>query len=120
MILITCYEIISYASTRTSFRRYMDTMFHLLKSSLGTGILAMPNAFRHAGWLLGTVGTVAIGFLCTYLVHKLVRKVNYHPTMNVLANSYVVRMILGLVGVRIMQETQSAINDLPRDSRMCP
>uniref|UniRef100_A0A1L8DEV4 Putative amino acid transporter n=1 Tax=Nyssomyia neivai TaxID=330878 RepID=A0A1L8DEV4_9DIPT len=46
---------------------------HLLKSSLGTGILAMPMAFKNAGLLFGGVGTVVVGFLCTYCVHILVK-----------------------------------------------
>ena len=53
--------------------RNNETLVHLLKGSLGTGILAMPNAFHHAGWLGGTVGTVLIGILCTYCIHLLVK-----------------------------------------------
>ncbi|CAH1119692.1 unnamed protein product [Phaedon cochleariae] len=48
-----------------------ETMLHLLKGSLGTGILAMPLAFYHSGYLLGVLGTAFIGFLCTYSVHLL-------------------------------------------------
>lgn len=44
---------------------------HLLKGSLGTGILAMPNAFHHAGWMVGVIGTLIIGFICTYCIHIL-------------------------------------------------
>jgi proton-coupled amino acid transporter len=47
-------------------------MLHLLKGSLGTGILAMPNAFLRAGYVLGVAGTVFIGIICTYCVHQLV------------------------------------------------
>ncbi|XP_025408091.1 proton-coupled amino acid transporter-like protein CG1139 [Sipha flava] len=50
-----------------------ETLIHLLKGSLGTGILAMPNAFYNSGLLIGTVGTLLIGFLCTYCLHVLVR-----------------------------------------------
>lgn len=50
-----------------------ETLIHLLKGSLGTGILAMPNAFVNAGLVIGTVGTVLIGILCTYCLHVLVR-----------------------------------------------
>ncbi|XP_011195874.1 proton-coupled amino acid transporter-like protein CG1139 [Zeugodacus cucurbitae] len=50
-----------------------ETLFHLLKGSLGTGILAMPNAFRNAGYITGTIGTVIIGFICTYCIHQLVK-----------------------------------------------
>ncbi|XP_077301348.1 proton-coupled amino acid transporter-like protein acs [Arctopsyche grandis] len=50
-----------------------ETLIHLLKGSLGTGILAMPNAFSHAGWLVGIVGTILIGLLCTYCIHVLIK-----------------------------------------------
>lgn len=50
-----------------------ETLIHLLKGSLGTGILAMPNAFYNSGLLVGTVGTILIGILCTYCLHVLVR-----------------------------------------------
>ncbi|CAH0392445.1 unnamed protein product [Bemisia tabaci] len=50
-----------------------ETLIHLLKGSLGTGILAMPKAFYQAGLLIGTIGTILIGFLCTYCLHVLVR-----------------------------------------------
>lgn len=50
-----------------------ETLFHLLKGSLGTGILAMPNAFYHAGYILGLIGTLVIGIICTYSVHLLIK-----------------------------------------------
>ncbi|XP_064535960.1 proton-coupled amino acid transporter-like protein pathetic [Drosophila montana] len=46
---------------------------HLLKSSLGTGILAMPMAFYNAGLVFGAVMTLIVGFLCTHCVHILVK-----------------------------------------------
>ncbi|KAL0852335.1 hypothetical protein ABMA28_000538 [Loxostege sticticalis] len=51
----------------------MDTLIHLLKGSLGSGILAMPMAFMNAGLYFGLVATFAIGGICTYCVHVLVR-----------------------------------------------
>lgn len=51
----------------------MDTFIHLLKGSLGSGILAMPLAFAHAGLGFGLVATFAIGIICTYCVHILVK-----------------------------------------------
>ncbi|XP_011307351.1 proton-coupled amino acid transporter 1 [Fopius arisanus] len=51
----------------------LDTLFHLLKGSLGTGILAMPLAFSHAGYAIGIIGTLVIGFLCTYCIRLLIR-----------------------------------------------
>lgn len=50
----------------------LDTLIHLLKGSLGSGILAMPMAFKNAGLTFGVVATFAIGFICTYCVHILV------------------------------------------------
>lgn len=54
------------------FGRNTETLLHLLKGSLGTGILAMPNAFYHSGWALGVGGTVVIGLICTYCIHLLI------------------------------------------------
>jgi len=51
----------------------METFIHLLKGSLGSGILAMPLAFMNAGLVFGLVATAIIGFVCTYCVHILVR-----------------------------------------------
>lgn len=51
----------------------METLIHLLKGSLGTGILAMPMAFYHAGYLIGSIGTLLIGILCTYCIHQLIK-----------------------------------------------
>lgn len=53
--------------------RNAETLIHLLKGSLGTGILAMPNAFCNSGLLVGVIATVIIGALCTYCLHVLVK-----------------------------------------------
>ncbi|XP_015435834.1 PREDICTED: proton-coupled amino acid transporter 1-like [Dufourea novaeangliae] len=50
-----------------------ETLIHLLKGSLGTGILAMPNAFCNGGLVTGVIATVIIGVLCTYCLHVLVK-----------------------------------------------
>lgn len=52
--------------------RNLDTMIHLLKGNIGTGILAMPDAFRNAGLVVGTFGTMAMGAICTHCMHMLV------------------------------------------------
>ncbi|KAH8378789.1 hypothetical protein KR009_001364, partial [Drosophila setifemur] len=51
----------------------LETFVHLLKGSLGSGILAMPMAFSHAGLWFGLVATFLVGTLCTYCVHILVK-----------------------------------------------
>ncbi|KPI91090.1 PREDICTED: proton-coupled amino acid transporter 4-like [Papilio xuthus] len=46
---------------------------HLLKASLGSGVLAMPLAFKNAGLLVGLIGTLIIGFICGHVIHVLVK-----------------------------------------------
>lgn len=55
------------------FHRDWDTLIHLLKGSLGSGILAMPLAFANAGLWFGLIATFIIGAICTYCVHILVK-----------------------------------------------
>ncbi|XP_026327034.1 proton-coupled amino acid transporter-like protein pathetic [Hyposmocoma kahamanoa] len=45
------------------------SLANLVKSSLGSGILAIPLAFSHSGWGLGIVGTIIISIICTHCVH---------------------------------------------------
>ncbi|OAD59693.1 Proton-coupled amino acid transporter 1 [Eufriesea mexicana] len=49
------------------------SLAHLLKSSLGTGILAMPHAIKNGGVVFGGIGTILIGIICAHCVHILVR-----------------------------------------------
>jgi len=53
--------------------RDLGALTHLLKSSLGTGILAMPHAIKNGGLLFGGIGTIIIGIICSHCVHILVR-----------------------------------------------
>lgn len=48
-------------------------LMHLLKSSVGTGILAMPTAFKNAGLVTGSIGVPIIGILTIHCMHLLVR-----------------------------------------------
>ncbi|XP_017778548.1 PREDICTED: proton-coupled amino acid transporter-like protein pathetic [Nicrophorus vespilloides] len=51
----------------------VGALVHLVKSSLGSGILAMPHAFLSGGAIFSFVGTIIIGILCTHCVHILVK-----------------------------------------------
>ncbi|XP_061705979.1 proton-coupled amino acid transporter-like protein pathetic [Cydia pomonella] len=46
---------------------------NLLKSSLGSGILAMPAAFKNSGTIVGIFGTIILGYICTHCVYLLVK-----------------------------------------------
>ncbi|XP_028163880.1 proton-coupled amino acid transporter-like protein pathetic [Ostrinia furnacalis] len=48
------------------------SLANLIKSSLGSGLLAVPLAFANAGWGVGLVGTVVIAFICGHCVHMFV------------------------------------------------
>ncbi|CAB3258819.1 unnamed protein product [Arctia plantaginis] len=50
-----------------------ETLVHLLKCSLGTGILAMPQAFARAGLVTGVIATVVVGALVTHCLHVLIQ-----------------------------------------------
>lgn len=45
----------------------------MLKGAFGTGILAMPEAFKNSGMVNGFIFTLLIGALCTYGLHILVQ-----------------------------------------------
>ncbi|CRK86864.1 CLUMA_CG000690, isoform A [Clunio marinus] len=51
----------------------MDTLTHLLKASLGTGILAMPMAFSYAGLITGIFATILTALICTHCAYVLVK-----------------------------------------------
>ncbi|KAG4067452.1 hypothetical protein HA402_009689 [Bradysia odoriphaga] len=78
-----CVKEIAAEATDTDYNPYLhrnvehpltnnETLVHLLKIALGTGIFAMPNAFNHAGYLVGFIGTIIIGIITNFCVHMLV------------------------------------------------
>ncbi|XP_033197401.1 solute carrier family 36 member pathetic [Bombus vancouverensis nearcticus] len=50
-----------------------DTLTHLLKAALGTGILSMPIAFKNAGLVVGVFATILVAFVCTHCAYILVK-----------------------------------------------
>ncbi|KAL4704583.1 hypothetical protein ACJJTC_017838 [Scirpophaga incertulas] len=51
---------------------YSETMIHLLKGSVGAGILAMPDAVSRLGVPAGMIGVALIGLIATYCIHLLI------------------------------------------------
>lgn len=45
---------------------------HLMKGSMGSGILGMPRAVQNGGLWFSLAVTPVVGFICTYCVHMLV------------------------------------------------
>lgn len=60
-------------SSATSLTSNAATMMHIIKGNVGTGILAMPAAFKHAGLAVGTGGILVIGLICIHCMHMLVK-----------------------------------------------
>ncbi|XP_017133923.1 proton-coupled amino acid transporter-like protein pathetic [Drosophila elegans] len=50
-----------------------ETLTHLLKASLGTGILGMPVAFMYSGIVMGIFATIFTAFICTHCSYILVK-----------------------------------------------
>ena len=47
-------------------------MVHLLKGNVGTGIFAIPEGFRNAGMVVGSVGIPIIAVIVIHCMHILV------------------------------------------------
>ncbi|XP_076042534.1 proton-coupled amino acid transporter 1-like isoform X2 [Oratosquilla oratoria] len=50
-----------------------ETLIHLLKGNIGTGILAMPEAFKNAGLWVGFAGIPLMGVICIHCMHILLK-----------------------------------------------
>ncbi|XP_054266458.1 proton-coupled amino acid transporter-like protein pathetic isoform X2 [Macrosteles quadrilineatus] len=50
-----------------------DALLHVVKASLGSGILAMPDAFKNSGLMLGLLGTAVVAILCTHGTYLIVK-----------------------------------------------
>jgi proton-coupled amino acid transporter len=48
-------------------------MTHLINENIATGILAIPDAFKNAGLVVGTIGALLMGIMCTHCMHMLVK-----------------------------------------------
>lgn len=59
-----------------------ETVTHLLKASLGTGILAMPVAFMYSGLALGIFATILTALVCTHCSYILVRYLRWFGGIN--------------------------------------
>lgn len=52
---------------------YLETMMHLFKGNVGSGIFALGDAFKNAGLLLAPPLTIFLGVICVHAQHILIR-----------------------------------------------
>ncbi|KAI3381267.1 hypothetical protein SNEBB_003038 [Seison nebaliae] len=55
----------------------METIMHIIKANIGSGILALPYAVMHAGLLLGLFGLLFLALVTTYCMALVVKCAHY-------------------------------------------
>nr|XP_032527314.1 proton-coupled amino acid transporter-like protein CG1139 [Danaus plexippus plexippus] len=50
---------------------YMDTMLHLFRGNIGSGLLAMGDAFKNGGIIFSPIMTAILGVICVHAQHLL-------------------------------------------------
>lgn len=50
---------------------YAETLMHLLKGNIGSGIFAMGDGIRNAGIIVGPIVVLILGIICTHCQHLL-------------------------------------------------
>lgn len=57
----------------TDKTNYAQSLMHMIKGNLGTGILAMPASFAHTGLINALIGLPFLCFIATYCVHLIIK-----------------------------------------------
>lgn len=64
MVFLPCYSIFQF--------RFLETLTHLLRGNIGSGVFAMGDAFKNGGLILAGILTVTIGLVSVHSQHILV------------------------------------------------
>jgi hypothetical protein len=55
----------------------LETLMHMVKANIGTGVLAMPLAFKNGGLILSAVSLWIMAFICIHCMHILLNCYKY-------------------------------------------
>ncbi|XP_053623876.1 proton-coupled amino acid transporter-like protein CG1139 isoform X1 [Plodia interpunctella] len=50
---------------------YMETLLHVFRGNIGSGLLAMGDAFKNGGLVFATIMTACLGIICVHAQHLL-------------------------------------------------
>lgn len=64
----------------------METLMHIIKANIGTGVLAMPLAFKNGGLALSSVGIWVMAVICIHCMHILLNC--YKHVMSIYARQF--------------------------------
>lgn len=79
--------------------RNCETLIHLIKGNIGTGILAMPDGLKNSGLYTGTVLLPLIAAICIHCMHMLVSV--YPSVYGIYLSSYMYVSITGTLAITI-------------------
>lgn len=66
----------------------LETLMHMIKANIGTGVLAMPLAFKNGGLVLSSIGLWIMAAICIHCMHILLECYRYCMAMRARASSY--------------------------------
>lgn len=66
------------------FFSYAETLTHLLRGNIGSGLFAMGDAFRNAGIIFAPIAVIILGVICVHCQHLLVSYLTFFKFNNII------------------------------------